>query len=111
LPKPTIVISYADTSQNHVGYIYQATNFIYLGLSAKRTDRIFINGENTRHGRTMTSTHIENIKEKTVLVDRPRKHRYLHIMANKRDKKELLKQLKYEIKPYPKGEINERISN
>tara|TARA_R100001015_G_C4529481_1_gene96287 strand:- start:26 stop:679 length:654 start_codon:yes stop_codon:yes gene_type:complete len=107
LPKPTIVISYADTSQNHVGYIYQATNFIYLGLSAKRTDRIYINGEKQKHGRHMISTDIENIKEKTVLVDRPRKHRYLHIMANKRDKKELLKQLKYEIKPYPKGENNE----
>ena len=104
LPKPTIVISYADTSQNHVGYIYQATNFIYLGLSNKRTDRIFINGEKQKHGRHMISTDIENIKEKTVLVDRPRKHRYLHIMANKRDKKELLKQLKYEIKPYPKNE-------
>ena len=104
LPKPSIVISYADTSQNHVGYIYQATNFIYLGLSAKAKDRVFVNGEKSKHGRHMISTDIEDIKEKTVLVDRPRKHRYLHIMANKRDKKELLKQLKYEIKPYPKGE-------
>ena len=49
----------------------------------------------------------EDIKEKTVLVDRPRKHRYLHIMASKKDKKKLLKQLKYQIKPYPKGEKNE----
>tara|TARA_R100000406_G_scaffold95366_1_gene89463 strand:- start:712 stop:1365 length:654 start_codon:yes stop_codon:yes gene_type:complete len=107
LPKPSIVISYADTSQNHVGYIYQATNFFYLGLSAKRTDRVFVNGEKSKHGRHMISTDIEDIKEKTVLVDRPRKHRYLHIMASKKDKKKLLKQLKYQIKPYPKGEKNE----
>jgi len=33
-----VVVSYADTSQNHHGYIYQATNWIYTGLSAKRPD-------------------------------------------------------------------------
>jgi len=33
-----IVVSYADTSQGHAGYIYQACNFTYCGLSAKRTD-------------------------------------------------------------------------
>ena len=38
LPKPSVVVSYADTAQGHVGYVYQAANFIYTGLSAKRTD-------------------------------------------------------------------------
>ena len=38
LPKPSIVVSYADVGQGHVGYVYQATNFLYTGLSAKRTD-------------------------------------------------------------------------
>ena len=38
LPKPLVVVSYADTEQGHVGYVYQATNFVYTGLSAKRTD-------------------------------------------------------------------------
>jgi hypothetical protein len=38
LPKPSIIVSYADTAQGHIGYVYQATNFIYTGLSAKRTD-------------------------------------------------------------------------
>lgn len=33
-----IVVSYADTSQNHIGTIYQATNFIYTGLTAKHKD-------------------------------------------------------------------------
>ena len=26
LPKPSIVVSYADTNHGHVGYVYQATN-------------------------------------------------------------------------------------
>ena len=38
LPKPKVIVSYADTSQEHVGKVYQATNFIYTGLSAKRSD-------------------------------------------------------------------------
>ena len=38
LPKPSIVVSYADTAQGHVGYVYQATNFLYTGLSAKFKD-------------------------------------------------------------------------
>jgi hypothetical protein len=33
LPKPTIVVSYADNAQGHVGYVYQATNFLYTGLT------------------------------------------------------------------------------
>ena len=38
LPKPSIIVSYADTEHGHVGYVYQATNFIYTGLSANRVD-------------------------------------------------------------------------
>jgi hypothetical protein len=38
LPKPLIVVSYADTKQGHEGVVYQATNFIYTGLSAKFRD-------------------------------------------------------------------------
>jgi hypothetical protein len=33
-----ICISFADTEQGHSGYVYQACNFTYHGLSAKRTD-------------------------------------------------------------------------
>jgi len=107
LPRPSIVISYADTSQKHVGYVYQATNFIYLGLSAKRTDRVFIDGSPQKHGRHVISTDVDDIKERTKLVPRPRKHRYLQIMASKKQKKELTKSIKYPIKSYPKGVNND----
>ena len=89
LPRPSVVISYADTSQSHVGYVYQATNFLYLGLSAKRTDRVFIDGSAQKHGRHVISTDVDNIKERTKLVARPRKHRYLQILANKKRKKRI----------------------
>ena len=33
-----IIVSYADTSQGHIGKIYQATNALYTGLSSKFKD-------------------------------------------------------------------------
>ena len=52
LKKNLIIVSYADTSMNHNGYIYQATNWIYTGLSAKRTDWK-IKGKEHLHGITI----------------------------------------------------------
>lgn len=52
LPKPLVIVSYADTAYNHHGYIYQATNWIYTGLSAKRTDWK-IKGMEHLHGSTI----------------------------------------------------------
>ena len=47
-----VVVSYADTKQGHVGYVYQATNFLYTGLSAKRTDWK-VKGQEGLHGQTI----------------------------------------------------------
>ena len=98
--KPRIVVSYADTSQNHNGYIYQATNWVYTGLSAKRTERYDKNNPN-KHSKTVTESM--NYNELSVR-ERPRKHRYIMFLGSKTQKKNMLKNLKYEIKPYPKGE-------
>ena len=106
LPKPKIVVSYADTSKNHVGYIYQATNFLYTGLSAKRTEWRMI-GSN-KHARTITSQSTledrKTNKDKYEVVDRPRKHRYIYLVAHKKIKKILRECLNYKIEPYPKGD-------
>lgn len=106
LPKPSIVVSYADTSMNHSGYIYQATNFIYTGLSAKRTEWR-IRGSN-RHSRTLTAQHtleeMQNNPDKFYRLDRPQKHRYIYFLGDKKQKKEMLSKLNYNIEPYPKGD-------
>jgi hypothetical protein len=96
LPKPTIVVSYADTKQGHVGYVYQATNWIYTGLSAKRMDAIKV-GEENKHSRGKWG-------DDYIKVERSRKHRYLYFVCSKTQKKKFLSSLKYEILPYPKGE-------
>lgn len=35
-PKLKLILSYADTAQNHVGAIYQASNWIYVGVGGPR---------------------------------------------------------------------------
>ena len=113
LLKPSIVVSYADIAQGHIGYIYQATNFIYTGLSAKRTDWK-VKGKEHLHGATIAdeSRGMKNraewmrakYKDDFYLEDRSRKHRYVYFCGNKRQKSEMLKALKYQQEPYPKGE-------
>lgn len=100
-----IVVSYAEINQGHRGVVYQATNWLYTGLSAKRTNWT-IQGID-KHCQTIADKHsAKEIREiygdRFSLVDRPRKHRYVFINANKYRKKELLKQIKYPIMSYPK---------
>ena len=105
LLKPKIVVSYADTSMNHNGYIYQATNFIYTGLSDKRTEWRVI-GSN-KHSKTITEqSTLKERKEQTdkyEVVERPRKHRYIFFVADKKTKKLFNSQLNYKILSYPKN--------
>ncbi len=101
LPAPKIIVSYADTKIGHVGYVYQATNFLYTGLSAKRKDPVGFDasggGKHSRHSRGHWGKD---------LVDRSRKHRYVSFVGNRKQKKDLRSKLKYKVEPYPKGQSN-----
>jgi len=92
LPTPKIIVSYADTAHNHIGYVYQATNFLFTGTTKPRTDMAGKDGKHSRH----------HLGDRTKRVFRSAKHRYLFVIGNKRDKKKLLKQIKYPIQNYPK---------
>jgi hypothetical protein len=102
LPNNLIIVSYADTSQGHNGYIYQATNWIYTGLSAKRTERYDINNPN-KHSKSVTENKNNNYQDLAVR-QRPQKHRYVFFTGTKADIKNLKSQLKYKQQAYPKGE-------
>lgn len=102
LPRETILISYADTNQEHIGVVYQATNWMYVGLSAKRTDRVFIDGTKQKHGRHVNSKEVENFEERTKIVPRPRKHRYVYIVGSKSFKRIVKGNIKYKLLSYPK---------
>lgn len=113
LPCPSIVVSYADTAVGHVGYVYQATNFIYTGLSAKRTDWK-LRGKEHLHGGTVADMSFgqENRAEwmrakfgdDFYLQERSRKHRYVFFCGNKTQRESMRADLKYSVQPYPKGD-------
>jgi hypothetical protein len=101
-----IIVSYAEMEQGHLGIVYQATNWIYTGLSAKRTNWT-VEGLD-KHSHTLadkyTSKEIrQKYGDKFTLEDRPRKHRYIYFNTNAKRKKKLLKKLNYPIQPYPKA--------
>ena len=103
-----VIVSYAELQQGHTGTVYQATNWIYTGLSAKRTNWT-IEGQN-KHCQTIADKYTaveirEKYGDKFNLVDRPRKHRYVYFNCKPKRKKELLGKLKYKIEPYPKKNV------
>jgi len=113
MPKPMVIVSYADTSKNHHGYIYQATNWIYTGLSAKFKDYYIEGMEHLHNGTIMDLSRGQENRvdwlrqkfgDKLIMIDRPRKHRYFYFIGKKNDKKNMLKMLPYKTQPYPKGE-------
>ena len=111
LPSPLIVVSYSDTSMHHHGYIYQATNFIYTGLSSAHSEYKLADIDN-KHSRHLFDLYggINSAKEQGIDMEvgqRARKHRYFYFIGNKRERKKMLKSLKYQVMPYPKGN-NER---
>lgn len=96
-PLVKIVVSYSDHRQNHIGTIYQATNWIYLGKSITKDTQYFYKGKWT-HQRS-----INNLKDrdrlKAILPKRENSNKFKYIFCfNKRERKKwLLRSL-----PYPK---------
>jgi hypothetical protein len=105
-----IIVSYADSSQEHIGYVYQATNFIYTGLSSKFKDPKVKGLENQHHATYANGLTNKEVIEKfgadnVYFVERPRKHRYVYFNAKGKRKKYLFSILRYKQLPYPKPDL------
>ena len=113
LPKPLIIVSYADKSVGHTGYIYQACNFIYTGESHTQMDWK-LKGFEHLHSRTLMDEfafqpdRVNKLKEKygdqLYQVKREAKHRYVYVLSNAKTKSKIMSEKLFEIKPYPKGD-------
>ena len=116
-----VLISYADNGQEHLGGIYQATNWIYQGMNTEIALMPNYGISLTKdpydwiHSRTVFSMwgsgNLEHLKREIGKQgysefwrrEEPPKHRYIQIItADKKEKKALLKTLKHAIRPYPK---------
>ena len=91
--KDLILVSYADTQMNHNGYIYQATNWIYTGMTKARTDKYVEGGKHSRH--------YDNENQNGLRKYRSAKHRYISFATSTTNRKKSLKTLNYQIEPYP----------
>jgi len=106
LPKPSVVVSFADTKQGHDGIVYQATNFIYTGLSARFLDPKVKGLEHQHHATYAHGLTNAQVKEKfgeenVYFEERSRKHRYVFFVGSKIDKQRMRRALKYPVLPYP----------
>ncbi len=113
VPNPyNILVSYADISQSHIGYIYQATNWLYTGLGntgGSGSREKIINGQRM-HAKAINNTYgtikkddLYNLGLEVQEIEKSFKHRYVYFLGNKRQRRELRKALKWPVLPYPKG--------
>jgi len=105
LPKQyKIIVSYADTSVGHIGYVYQATNFLYTGLTIPMKEWR-MKGEKLHSQNVCKSKSLKERKEDDNFeqIQRPRKHRYIRFLGTKEEIAERLAKLIYPQAPYPKG--------
>jgi hypothetical protein len=89
-PQVEIIVSYADPRYGHVGTIYKASNFKYVGLSGKDTG--FLDPETNRvyHSRALRTKYkgefkpfVKRLREKheqgkLIPVSLPRKHCFIY---------------------------------
>jgi len=107
------MVSYADPSQGHVGTIYQASNWLYTGLSEAmplydmgdgkaRQSRSLAHGFGTHSVKHLIDSGI-NVK----LIPQSSKHRYIYFLDPS-----WRTRLKPEVLPYPKYEkVEPKLNN
>jgi hypothetical protein len=97
IPTVKLLISFADQNQNHLGIIYQATNWYYTG-EAKSTPKYNLNGR-IIHQRQLGSLGY-SVKNCHSIMNKERmknKYRYIYPLD-----KSLIPLCKSLSKPYPK---------
>lgn len=96
-PLIKMIVSYADHRQKHLGIIYQATNWLYLGISECNDKQYFFKGKWT-HSRSIDA--LKNGSElKKTLPSRTNSNKFKYVFCfDKKLRKDFLKKSI----PYPK---------
>ena len=100
IPRLWAVVSFADTTEGHVGYVYQACNALYYGPGTDSRRRMYKDQDGRlRHRRQ--SGHTLTLEEATARGWTPcirgSKHRYLFLLE-----KRAKRRLQLTAHPYPK---------
>lgn len=106
-PVVRAVVSYAAIGQGHTGYVYQATNALYCGLTA--SSHYYIDQEGKRRapkqGKNVSMAAAED--RGWQVRWEPPKHRYVYLIGNRTEVKEARSLLRFPVMAYPKGEDDE----
>jgi hypothetical protein len=95
-PLVKLIVSYADSSQSHIGIIYQATNFLFHGYS-QASDEYLFRGKQW-HGRSFRSQFGSHLKYPDIeIVKGSVKLKYVYPLH-----KSMIPLCKSLAKPYPK---------
>jgi hypothetical protein len=94
-PTVRLLISYADVGQNHIGIIYQATNWIFIDQSKSSGTDVFYKGK-WRHDRNIPKAVFQKCEKRI----RAGKRKYIYPLD--KDMKTFCNEL---AKPYPKKEV------
>lgn len=125
-PKIKALLSYADNEAGHTGVIYQSTNWLYQGnsqLALMPNYSVSLTGPDVgyewTHSRTVSerygSHNVDHLKKQIGQTfwrkKESSKHRYIYILANGKEKQNLIRNLKHKTYPYPKKDVhNDEIS-
>lgn len=97
-PIVKMVVSYADHRQNHLGTIYKATNWLYLGKTITSDFQYFYNGKWT-HERTINSKkNRDELKRTLPKRKNSNKFKYLYVFDKKTRNEYKKSSLKYPTK-------------
>lgn len=107
-----LVVAFAEIGAGHVGTVYQATNWLYTGLSDRHVEW-FLDGEKSKqHSRHLFDEHggvvaaKEHFGNRLQKGERGRKHRYVFLRGDRRRQKELREKLRYQIQKYPRLDLH-----
>lgn len=110
-----VVLAYADPRAGEIGTVYQATNWLHCGIASAGNDFVpeFADFESIHfHTRSLpkwlkSKTRIERRGWNVVKVPRAQKYRYVYLLGSRKERKELLKALRYPVLSYLKRETAE----
>ena len=111
-PTIKVLVSYSDSKHSHFGYVYQATNWMYIGEGGDKQEFYLFGNQmhtrtaNAKFGHANVSVLKEKFGQNFTQCKAPPKYKYVYIL---RDKKEIMKKRKFEIFPYPKPPKPEEI--
>lgn len=111
-PNIKILVSFADTRQDHLGYIYQATNWYFTGYSIPGGGSIVIDGQEYHPKNLNNKYNTSDLNKLKIILGteniqyRPRskKCRYVYFLGDKKENEKLKLLCKYPINiKYPKS--------